>query len=278
MHLVVDLAKCVGCFNCMMACKDEYVGNNWPPYTGSQQKHGQGWIAPERHERGDVPFTEAYFLTKTCRHCENAACERAFPDAVYRREDGIVLLDMEKAKGNRALADACPYGMIKWNDELGAAQKCTMCAHLFDEGWKEPRCVQACPLRALSIVRCEDSDFEEIAAAHGLKPLDNDGSRPRVLYKNLYKHLTVFIAGALAFVGENGEERAAAGAAVQLRKNGALLTEVNTDFFGEFKIDGIPKSGGTIELTYLADGFAPLVKNIVVGDECVCLQPEILSK
>ena len=25
-HMIVDLEKCVGCFNCMLACKDENVG------------------------------------------------------------------------------------------------------------------------------------------------------------------------------------------------------------------------------------------------------------
>ena len=27
-HIVVDLEKCVGCFNCLMACKDEFVDND----------------------------------------------------------------------------------------------------------------------------------------------------------------------------------------------------------------------------------------------------------
>jgi len=278
MHIVIDLAKCVGCFNCMLACKDEYVGNSWLPYTEPQQKHDQKWIGPERYERGRAPYTEVYFINKLCRHCEDAACERAFPDAVTRREDGIVLLDPEKAKGARALVDACPYGMISWNEEIGAAQKCTLCAHLLDDGWKEPRCVQACPLRALSLVRCEDSEFEEIAKAQGLEPLEAGQNRPRVLYKNLYKHTSCFIAGALAFTGEEGEERTVVGAAVQLRKNGALVAETQTDFFGEFKIDKIPKSGGVYELTYTMNGYKPLKKEITVENESVCLDAEILEK
>ena len=278
MHIVVDLAKCVGCFNCMLACKDEYVGNSWLPYTEAQQKHDQKWIGPERHERGRAPFTETYYITKMCRHCGNAACERAFPDAVNRRPDGAVLLDPEKAKGNRALVDSCPYGMISWNEELDAAQKCTMCAHLLDEGWKEPRCVQSCPLRALSVVYMEDSEFEQAAKDQELKPLDGDQSAPRVMYKNLYKLETCFAAGGLAFHGTEGEERAAIGAKVQLWKNGVLADETCTDFFGEFKIDRIPKSGGAYELVYLFDGYKPVKREIIIGEESVCLEVEFLEK
>ena len=271
MHLVVDLEKCVGCFNCLLACKDEHVENSWLPYTGPQQKHDQKWIGPERFERGVVPFTEGYFVNKLCRHCGNAACERAFPDAVSRREDGIVLLDPEKAKDAKALVDACPYGMISWNEEIGAAQKCTMCAHLIDDGWKEPRCVQACPLRALSIVFCEDAEFEERAKNQGLAPLEDGDNKPRVLYKNLYRHKTCFVAGALACIGEAGEERAAIGATVQLRQGGELVAECKTDFFGEFKIDNIPKSGGAYELTCLMDSYEPVIKEITVEGESLCL-------
>ena len=126
MHLIFDTEKCVGCYNCMLACQDEHVGNAWLPYTDAQEAHGGQWIRTMRHERGKAPITEVAFVTEMCRHCENAACEKAFPDAVIRRDDGIVLLNPQKAKGNRELVKACPYGMIQWNEELQTAQKCTM--------------------------------------------------------------------------------------------------------------------------------------------------------
>ena len=270
-HVVVDTAKCVGCFNCMVACKDEHVGNSWLPYTDEQQKHEQKWIGPEKHERGEAPFTEMFFITKLCRHCGDAACEKAQPDAVKRREDGVVLLNAEKAKGNRDLADACPYGMISWNEELQAAQKCTMCAHLLDSGWKEPRCVQACPLRALSIVRCGDEEFEKMAEEQGLEPLTDDGGAPRVLYKGLYKRDTCFIAGALAYMDGDGAERAAAGAAVKLLKDGETLSETKTDFFGEFKIDRVPKDSGACEIVCSLDGYKAIHAEVTVGAGSPCL-------
>lgn len=269
-HIVVDLAKCVGCFNCMVACKDEHVGNSWLPYTDAQQKHEQKWINPIKHERGSAPHTEVCYVPQMCQHCEEAPCEKAFPDAVKRRADGIVLLDINKAKDNRALVDACPYGMISWNDALETAQKCTMCAHLLDAGWKEPRCVQACPLRALSIVRCHDADFEKLVEDQKLKPLYEGGQKPCVLYRNLYKHTTCFISGAFAFV-KGGIEKAAADATVRLKMYGEVLKEVKTDFFGEFKIDRIPPNSGTFEIEGIFEGFQPCRCEVTVRDESPCL-------
>ncbi len=60
---------------------------------------------------------------------------------MYRRDDGIVIVDPEKAAGRKDLVSSCPYRRIYWNEEQQVAQKCTMCAHLLDQGWKEPRCV-----------------------------------------------------------------------------------------------------------------------------------------
>jgi Fe-S-cluster-containing dehydrogenase component len=270
--MIVDLAKCVGCFNCLMACKDEHVGNAWLPYTDSQQRHAQKWIDTVRHERGRAPRTDLCYVTKLCRHCDDAPCERAFPNAVRKRSDGVVLLDAEEAGGNEGLVAACPYGMISYNGELGVAQKCTMCAHLLDAGWKEPRCVQACPLRALSVVKCEDAVFAEIAENQGLQALDDGPGKPRVLYKNLYKYTSHFIAGALAFM-DGDIEKAAVGAKVRLSLGGEHLAETESDFFGEFKFDGIPSDAGLFRIDCAMDGFGALSLDAAVGKESVCLEP-----
>ena len=270
MHLVIDLEKCVGCFNCMIACKDEHVGNSWLPYTEEQQKHDQKWITHEKHERGTAPFTEMCFVTKPCQHCKNAPCEKSAPDAVSRRPDGVVLLDAEKAKGNKALVDACPYGSISWNEEKQTAQKCTMCAHLIDDGWKEPRCVQACPLRALSVAKCSDAEFENIIKEQQLEPLTDGSNAPRVMYRNLYKRNTCFIAGALAY--RDGDiEKAATGARVRLIKDENTIAEIETDFFGEFKIDRLPENSGTYELICSQDGHEPIKRDIVIKETSPCL-------
>jgi Fe-S-cluster-containing dehydrogenase component len=261
----------------MVSCKAEHVGNKWPPYTDEQQKHDQKWINPEKYERGQPPFTEVCYVTQFCQHCDNPACVSARPEAFFKRDDGIVMIDMEKAKGDKSLLDACPFGNVSWNEEFETAQKCTMCAHLLDDGWDMPRCVHSCPLRALSYIKCEDGDFGEIVKGHKLKPLIEGKNRPRVVYKNLYKRDTCFIAGSLAY--NDGEvNRAAKDANVELRLNTELLTEVETDFFGEFKIDRIPKNSGTFELTCTMKGFKPVVKEVTVGEDSPCLDVMYFKK
>lgn len=276
MHLIVDIAKCVGCFNCMVACKDEHCGNSWLPYVDEQQKHDQKWINPVRHERGKAPFTELCFVPGMCMHCADAPCAKKCPDAISVREDGIVMIDAKKAVGNEALKDACPYGRISWNEEVRAAQKCTFCAHLIDDGWREPRCVQACPLRALSVLWCEDEAFGEIAAAQGLKALVGEKSSPRVLYKNLYKFNKCFISGALAYL--NGDiEEAAVGARVELLMKGELLMEAQADFLGEFKFDRLPPDSGPFTIRCQLEGFLPIEQEVTIAKESPCLETMIFE-
>ena len=132
---VVDLGKLNGCYACQLACKDETVGNEWPPYSKPQPDTGQFWLKMFEKTHGQVPKVRVEYRPQLCRHCGNAPCMDAAPDAVYRREDGLVIIDPAKAAGHSELVDACPYGAIYWNDDLGLPQKCTGCAHLVDAGY-----------------------------------------------------------------------------------------------------------------------------------------------
>ena len=77
-----------------------------------------------------------------------------------RSADGIVIIDPVKAKGQKDLLKSCPYRVIFWNEQAQIPQKCTLCAHLLDRGWKEPRCVEACPTGALLFGDLDDPRSE----------------------------------------------------------------------------------------------------------------------
>jgi len=270
-HMIVDLEKCVGCFNCMLACKDEHVDNKWLPYTDSQKKHEQKWINPTMYERGEAPYTEVCYVTRMCQHCDNAPCAKKYPDVFIKRTDGIMLMDVSKA-GDKDIVSACPYGMVSWNDELNLAQKCTGCAHLMDNGWKEPRCVQSCPLRALQTVFVEDSEWEEIIEKQGLKPITDGSNKPRVMYKNLYRYNKCFVKGALA-VDKNGLEEGAIGAKVELLVNKTPVAIAESDFLGEFYIDRIPKNSGKMEIRVTYEKYEPVTVAFEIADKSVVLEP-----
>ena len=121
--------------------------------------------------RGTVPKVKVAYRPHLCMHCGEAPCMDACPveGAMYRREDGLVIIDPVKCTGCRNCVDACPYKVIYFNEGLNIAQKCTGCAHLLDEGWKEPRCVDACPTLAIRFLD-EKEAAKEIAGSEVWRP------------------------------------------------------------------------------------------------------------
>lgn len=252
-NFIIDIEKCEDCNNCFLACKDEHVDNEWPGYTASQPRHGHRWINIMRKERGQFPLIDAAYRPTICMHCDDAPCiAAAEAQAVQKRDDGIVLIDPEKAKGQKVLVKSCPYGAIWWNEEKKVPQKCTLCAHLLDAGWKEPRCVQVCPTGALKIIKAEDSEMQKLVERHKLKVLSPDlETGPRVYYKNLYRFERCFIAGSVAIRLGNVID-CAQGATVILFKKDRIVAEMHTDHFGDFKFDNLESGNGNyrIEITY----------------------------
>jgi len=252
-NLIIDVAKCEDCNNCFLACKDEHVGNDFPGYSTPQARHGPRWINIMRKERGKGSLMEVAYLPVPCMHCDNPPCMKAAKNhAIYKRDDGIVIIDPQKAKGQRGLVDACPYGAIWWNEESGMAQKCTFCAHLLDKGWKEPRCTQVCASGALRAVHAEDAEMGRVIETENLEAYQpQHGTMPRVYYKNLYKYTSCFIAGSVA-VDTNGTLECAGGAQVRLMHGLENVGETETDNYGDFKFDGLKEGSGlyAIEITY----------------------------
>ena len=167
---VIDIARCSGCYNCQIACKDEHCGNDWRPYAAPQPDTGQFWMHLDEHIRGTIPKVKMHYLPHLCNHCRNAPCIDACPEgALERRGDGLVLLLPDKCSGCKKCVDVCPYDAIFFNETLNIAQKCTGCAHLLDSGEALPRCAEACPTEAIKFG--EEAELTDlIAKASVLKP------------------------------------------------------------------------------------------------------------
>jgi len=256
-NLIIDLALCHDCNNCFLADKDEFVGNEFPPLSVAQPWAGHRWMDIGRKERGQHPHVDVVYLPRPCMHCAEAPCMEAAPEgAVYRRDDGLVIIDPVKAKGHRELVDSCPYGAIYWNEEAQVAQKCTGCAHLIDEGWTETRCSQACPTGALKLVMASDEEMAELVAAEGLqvyKPELSTG--PRVFYKNLHRWAKAFVAASVAY---QDTDECAEGAEVMVTAmaTGAEVGSGATNNYGEFRIDGL-EPGEEYQVVVEASGYRP---------------------
>ena len=170
-NLTIDVALCHDCNNCFLADKDEFVGNDFLPYSSAQPWSGHRWMNIERKERGQYPIVQVAYLPVPCMHCDDAPCIKTSPaGTVYKRADGLVIIDPQEAAGHPEIVDTCPYGAIYWNEEAQVAQKCTGCAHLIDEGWTETRCSQVCPTGAIKLVLADDAELARLAAAEDLEP------------------------------------------------------------------------------------------------------------
>ncbi len=261
--IIVDLDRCNGCFNCQLACKDEHCDADWMPYAKPQPQSGQFWCRVDQEERGRIPVVRVSYKPQFCGMCDECALLDVAPDAVYRRDDGIVIIDPVKAAGRRDLVDACPLHMVFYNEELDIAQKCTGCAHLLDNGWTVPRCVDACATDALRFVD-ESEITDEIVCAQSAKELASLGSH--VHYLHVPKR---FIAGSFANRAEN---EVIIGATVALYdESGAQVSVQNTDEFGDFKFDGC--EAGVYRVVATVDDGAPIeltadctVKDVVFDD------------
>jgi len=238
--MIVDVAKCINCNNCVLATKDEHIGNEFPGYAAAQPAHGHEWISIERHTRGSGSMVDISYVPKMCNHCDEAPCIKAAGGAIYKRADGIVIIDPVKARGRRDLVASCPYGQITWNEEAQVPQTWIFDAHLLDTGWSKPRCVQACPTGALESMHASDEAIHERVTREGLEaPRPDFGTRPRVYYRNLQRTLQCFLGGNVFWMGADGREENVEGARVELSIDGKEVGNTLTDTFGDFKIDGL---------------------------------------
>jgi Fe-S-cluster-containing dehydrogenase component len=161
--MAIDTKLCVGCMNCVVACKNE---NQVP------EGYCRDWITET--VRGEFPDLRLEIRSERCNHCERPPCVSCCPTgASHRREDGIVLVDKSKCIGCKACMAACPYD-ARFVHPDGYVSKCTFCEHLVAQG-QEPACVASCPTRCMHFGDADDpnSDVSRLLrrrAHHALLP------------------------------------------------------------------------------------------------------------
>jgi molybdopterin-containing oxidoreductase family iron-sulfur binding subunit len=200
--MLIDLTRCIGCDACTLACKQE----NGTPVDVF-------FARVLNVEVGHYPNVKRIYIPVLCNHCEDAPCLKSCPNkAIFRRQDGIVLIDQDRCRGTGACVAACPYGNVylsrspdRWylnQDEPyerdyvkprikpEKARKCTYCAHRVDEGL-DPACVVACPTTARifgdlddpqSVISTYIREEQETRGRVPFRLLPEKGTRPAGLY------------------------------------------------------------------------------------------------
>lgn len=148
-----DSSRCSGCKTCQVACKDKHNLHNAIRWRRVYEVTGGEWI-----QQNDIWISDigAYNLSLACNHCQDPICMKSCPNkALYKTEEGIVLVDETKCMGCRYCEWACPYDALALDTEKGIMTKCTLCYDYLAEG-KDPACVAACPMRVLEVGDLDD--------------------------------------------------------------------------------------------------------------------------
>jgi len=175
---VVELDRCIGCKGCQVACKLE---NNLGLGT---VRNAVKTVGPT----GAYPDIQMYFLPSMCQQCEKPSCAAVCPTgACYiDPEDGVVLIDEEQCIGCKSCAEACPYKVNTFNQELLVMDKCNLCISSRKQG-DIPACVKNCSGSALHVGDTNDADSEVSkllmeAGEENIHTLRDFGNKPSVRY------------------------------------------------------------------------------------------------
>ncbi len=172
--LVFDLRRCIGCLTCIIACEGE-----------NSLDDGCSWIKVLTISNGKYPKPTMYWQPIACMHCQKPPCMESCPqEAIYKRQDGIVLIEESKCDGCQACQTACPYGVMQFNSKEKVVEKCTLCAHRIDQGLP-PFCVRECVWKAIRFGDIGDPESEVsqlLAKRRGYVIRPEEGTQPSIHY------------------------------------------------------------------------------------------------
>lgn len=172
--MVIDTKKCVGCMDCVVACKTE---NNVP------EGFNRDWIVQD--VKGAYPTLNMQIRTERCNHCDNPPCVYCCPCGASHVHElgGVVLVHHDKCSGCKACMAACPYDARFIHPE-GYADKCTFCIHRVEEGL-DPACVSVCPTHCMYFGDLDDPNSELNKLLNSRKHsslIPEAGTKPQIYY------------------------------------------------------------------------------------------------
>lgn len=185
--MILNISHCYACNACVLACKYE---NKLPI--------GIRWIRIETiGPEGVFPDIKKLFLPVLCMQCEKAPCIEACPidGALFRYNDGVILVNEKKCDGCGLCISACPYNAISKDNSKNIVSKCNFCFNRLEKGLK-PVCELACPSKAIIFGDINDAKSDVarllIEKSSNILPSQYD-LKPAIYYVNVPKAIKIKI-------------------------------------------------------------------------------------
>lgn len=225
--MAVDLAACIGCNACVIACQ---VENNIPVVGEAEVHRGREmhWLRIDRCIIDSADSVRIAHLPVACMHCEEAPCETVCPvAATVHTAEGLNDQNYARCIGVRYCENNCPYKVRRFNwfdhqgdlenveaqrhnpdvsvRSRGVMEKCTYCVQRIErarllskvedepltDGTIAPACAQVCPTRAIVFGDLNDP-ASQVRRLHdsnrAYSLLGELGTKPRTMYLARYRN------------------------------------------------------------------------------------------